>query len=127
MRVTDCHIFAVRQRNTCERYTRAQNPHDLLVRQYVPEITALHAITTGALGSLAIGMMTRVPLGHTERALAADKAMLVAFVLVNVGALLRISAPTLFPMAGLLCGTAFAIYFVRFLPIHFGDLRARNG
>lgn len=92
-----------------------------------PEITALHAITTGALGSLAIGMMTRVLLGHTGRALVAGKAMSVAFVLVNVAALLRVGAPALLPAAGLLWGTAFAIYFVRFLPIHFGVLRARNG
>ena len=89
-----------------------------------PELTALHAITAGALGSLAIGMMTRVPLGHTGRAMQAGKVMTVAFVLVNIAGLLRAAVPSLWPLAGMLWVLTFGIYFVRFLPIHFGSLRA---
>ena len=95
-----------------------------LLTHALPEITALHAITTGALGSLSIGMMTRVPLGHTGRGIVAGKAMTTAFLLVNVAAVLRVSAPHLLSAAGVLWATAFAIYFIRFLPVHLGPLRA---
>ena len=85
-----------------------------------PEITALHAITVGALGSLAIGMMTRVALGHTGRAMIAGPFMTVAFVLVNLAAVLRlINLPNLLPLAGGLWALAFAVYFIRFLPVMF--------
>ena len=90
------------------------------------EITALHAITTGALGSLGIGMMTRVTLGHTGRPLKAGYVMSVAFLLVNVAALLRIAALGLLSTAALLWALAFAIYLVRFLPAHLGPLRAAS-
>jgi uncharacterized protein involved in response to NO len=95
-----------------------------LVSNALPEITALHAITVGALGSLSIGMMTRVPLGHTGRKLEAGRTMTVAFALVSAAAVLRlINLPSLLPLAGLLWAFAFGIYFVRFLPVHFGRLR----
>jgi len=87
------------------------------------EITALHAITAGALGSLSIGMMTRVALGHTGRPLKAGYAMSGAFLLVNVAALLRIITPGFLPLAALLWALAFVIYLVRFVPVHLGPLR----
>jgi len=87
------------------------------------EITALHAITAGALGSLGIGMMTRVALGHTGRPLKAGYVMPMAFLMVNGAALLRIVAPGLLSAAALLWALAFAIYFVRFLPVCLGPLR----
>jgi uncharacterized protein involved in response to NO len=88
------------------------------------ELTALHALTVGALGSLAIGMMTRVALGHTGRPLVAGRSMVVAFVLVIVGALLRVTGFTaLMPLAGCFWIVAFAIYLVRFVPVHLGPLR----
>ncbi|MGH8291853.1 MAG: NnrS family protein [Gammaproteobacteria bacterium] len=91
-----------------------------LLTHAFPEITALHAITVGALGSLSIGMMTRVALGHTGRAMAAGPFMAAAFVLVSVAAVLRlIGAPGLLPTAGVLWALAFAIYFLRFLPVMF--------
>ena len=91
-----------------------------LVAGSLPEITALHAITVGALGSLSIGMMTRVALGHTGHAMAAGPFMAAAFVLVSVAAVLRLAgAPGLLPVAGLLWALAFAIYFLRFLPVMF--------
>jgi len=92
----------------------------------LPEITALHAITAGALGSLGIGMMTRVALGHTGRPLKAGYAMSVAFLLVNVAALLRIVTPGLLSLAALLWALAFAIYLVRFLPVLLGPLRVTS-
>lgn len=84
------------------------------------EITALHAITAGAIGSLSIGMMTRVALGHTGRAMTAGPFMATAFALVSIGAVLRlIGTPSLLPIAGVVWALAFAIYFLRFLPVMF--------
>ncbi|HKT32249.1 MAG TPA: NnrS family protein [Gammaproteobacteria bacterium] len=89
-----------------------------LLSSALPEITALHAITVGALGSLSIGMMTRVALGHSGRAMAAGPFMAAAFALVSVAAVLRlINTPGLLPVAGVLWALAFAIYFLRFLPV----------
>ncbi|MDE2069740.1 MAG: NnrS family protein [Gammaproteobacteria bacterium] len=91
-----------------------------LLSSALPEITALHAITVGALGSLSIGMMTRIALGHTGRAMAAGPFMAAAFVLVSVAAVLRlINTPGLLPVASVLWALAFAIYFLRFLPLMF--------
>jgi uncharacterized protein involved in response to NO len=89
-----------------------------------PELTALHAITVGALGSFAIGMMTRVPLGHTGRPIAAGRVMTGAFILINVAAVLRVGVPSMIPLAGILWALGFGIYFVTFLPVHFGPSRA---
>ena len=81
-------------------------------------------MTVGALGSLAIGMMTRVALGHTGRPLVAGRSMAVAFLLVTVGALLRVTGfSALMPLAGCSWTVAFAIYLVRFVPVHLGPLR----
>ena len=89
-----------------------------LISGALTEITALHAITAGALGSLSIGMMTRVTLGHTGRAMTAGPFMTAAFVLVNVAAVLRlIGTSGLLPSAGTLWALAFAVCFVRFLPV----------
>ncbi|MGH8279186.1 MAG: NnrS family protein [Gammaproteobacteria bacterium] len=85
-----------------------------------PEITAMHALTAGALGSLSIGMMTRVALGHTGRTMTAGPFLATAFALVSVGTILRlIGTPGLLPIAGVLWALAFAIYFLRFLPVMF--------
>ncbi|HET7396566.1 MAG TPA: NnrS family protein [Gammaproteobacteria bacterium] len=88
------------------------------------EITALHAITAGALGSLAIGMMLRVAQGHTGRILKANPAMICAFGLVSIAALLRVTdLPGLLSLAGLLWAAAFGILLLVSLPIHLGRLR----
>jgi len=53
---------------------------------------ATHAATAGALGSLTLGMMARVTLGHTGRALAAGPVVAIAFLLLTAGAVLRVGA-----------------------------------
>ena len=95
-----------------------------LLSGMLAEITALHAITVGALGSLSIGMMTRVALGHSGRAMAAGPFLSAAFVLVSVAAILRVTgAAGLLSLAGMLWALAFAIYFLRFLPVMFAPRR----
>jgi uncharacterized protein involved in response to NO len=51
---------------------------------------ALHALTVGAAGGLILAMLARVSLGHTGRPLSLPKGFAVAFVLLNVAALLRV-------------------------------------
>ncbi|QPK64442.1 NnrS family protein [Methylomonas sp. LL1] len=62
----------------------------------VPSL-ALHAFTVGGIGILTLGMMARVALGHTGRALKASNVMAIAFVLINVAALLRVLLPAILP------------------------------
>ncbi|MFU8789034.1 MAG: NnrS family protein [Methylobacter sp.] len=58
---------------------------------------ALHAFTLGGIGVLTLGMMARVSLGHTGRALKASNAIAIAFVLINAAALLRVLLPIAMP------------------------------
>jgi uncharacterized protein involved in response to NO len=54
-----------------------------------------HAITAGAIGTLTLGMMCRVALGHTGRFLKATRNTPRAFALVIAAALARTTAPLL--------------------------------
>lgn len=64
---------------------------------WVSPSLALHAFTIGGIGVLTLGMMARVSLGHTGRALRASNAMAIAFVLINLAALLRVLMPIALP------------------------------
>jgi len=59
----------------------------------VPHSAALHALTVGAIGTMTLAVMTRATLGHSGRALTADRATAAIYLLVAVAALLRIAAP----------------------------------
>ncbi len=94
----------------------------------VPEVAptlGLHALTVGAIGTLTLGMMVRVALGHTGRALAAPRTMTVAFVLITLSALVRVLGPLggiswylpSLHAAGTLFCLAFALYAVRMGPV----------
>ena len=63
----------------------------------IPLALALHAFTVGGIGILTLGMMARVALGHTGRALKASNMMALAFVLINLAALFRVLFPALLP------------------------------
>lgn len=52
-------------------------------------MVGLHALTVGAIGVLTLGMMARVALGHTGRALQASAPVAVAFALINAAAAVR--------------------------------------
>ena len=64
---------------------------------WVSATLALHAFTVGGIGVLTLGMMARVSLGHTGRALRASNAMAIAFVLINLATLLRVLLPLVLP------------------------------
>jgi uncharacterized protein involved in response to NO len=61
----------------------------------VPPSAATHALTAGAIGTLTLGMMTRVTLGHTGRQLHASPVMTIAFGAITVSAVLRVFGPWL--------------------------------
>jgi uncharacterized protein involved in response to NO len=52
---------------------------------------ALHAFTAGAMGTLILGVMPRVALGHTGRPIVASPATIAMFMLVILGAVLRVA------------------------------------
>ena len=53
---------------------------------------AVHVLTSGAMGTMTLAVMTRASLGHTGRPRHADWLTAAMYLLVNVGALLRIFA-----------------------------------
>jgi uncharacterized protein involved in response to NO len=55
---------------------------------------ALHALTTGAVGAMTLAVMTRASLGHTGRPRHAGPMTVAIYVLVNLGALLRVFGPS---------------------------------
>ena len=61
---------------------------------------AVHALTTGAVGVMTLGVMTRASLGHTGRIKHAGALTVIIYLLVNLGALLRVFGTSLsFPGA----------------------------
>lgn len=84
----------------------------------------LHALGTGAMGILILGVMTRVCLGHTGRPLKLPAAVVPAYWLIIVATLLRVAAAmALLPYrpaviaAGLAWMAAFAIFAIAYWPI----------
>ncbi len=59
----------------------------------LPETTALHALTVGAIGTMTLAVMTRATLGHTGRPLVAGTGTTAIYVLVTLAAVLRLLAP----------------------------------
>ncbi len=54
---------------------------------------AVHLLTTGAMGAMTLAVMTRASLGHTGRVRQADRLTVMIYLLVTIGAMLRIFAP----------------------------------
>ena len=59
----------------------------------VPESAAVHALTAGAMATMILAVMTRATLGHTGRELKANAATILLYLLVTLGAALRVAAP----------------------------------
>lgn len=91
----------------------------------VSTVAALHAFTVGGIGVLTLGMMARVALGHTGRAMQAAKPIVIAFVLINLAAVTRVVLPIAFPgwyldllsASGVLWILAFSIFTYWYAPI----------
>ena len=91
----------------------------------VSPMLAIHAFTTGGIGTITLGMMARVALGHTGRALRVAPAMVPAFVLANLAGLTRAVLPLFVPagyrewivLAGLFWVAAFALFVMSYARI----------
>ncbi len=59
----------------------------------VPRSAAIHALTAGAMGTMILAVMTRATLGHTGRELKAGALTACLYLLVTIGAALRVAAP----------------------------------
>jgi len=86
----------------------------------VPRDAWIHAFTIGALGLTMTGLMTRVVLRHTGRALATSAWMIAAYLGVFAAALLRLSVPLAgagawaITASAVLWAVAFLIYLLRY-------------
>jgi uncharacterized protein involved in response to NO len=58
-----------------------------------PRTAAVHALTTGAMATMIIAVMTRATLGHTGRELRANAATVAIYILVTLAAIVRVAAP----------------------------------
>jgi len=59
----------------------------------IPRSAAVHALTAGAMATMILAVMSRATLGHTGRELRANAGTQAAYILVTVGAVLRVAAP----------------------------------
>ena len=59
----------------------------------IPRSLAIHALTSGAMATMILAVMTRATLGHTGRELRASPQTVFLYGLVTFGALLRVTAP----------------------------------
>jgi uncharacterized protein involved in response to NO len=84
-----------------------------------------HALSTGAVGGMIIGMITRTARGHTGLPLQVNALEVTAYVLVHLAALARVAWPLVAPgtvltalsAAGALWSAAFLLYLVVYVPL----------
>jgi len=95
----------------------------------VPAASGLHALTAGAFGVMTLAVMTRASLGHVGQPLTATPRISAIYVLVNLGALVRVISPLapdiytpLLIVSALLWGGAFVLFVIVYAPLL---LRAR--
>jgi uncharacterized protein involved in response to NO len=85
---------------------------------------AAHGLTTGAIGGLVIGMMTRTSRGHTGRPLRADRVDVACYLLVLGAALVRVGLPLAAPaltlpavkLSAALWSAGFGLFALRYWP-----------
>ncbi len=63
-----------------------------LAPEVIDPSQALHAFTAGAIGTMTLAVMTRATLGHTGRPLHAGAATVAIYLLVTLGAVIRVIA-----------------------------------
>ena len=57
----------------------------------------IHTLTVGCIGSMTLGMMVRVTLGHTGRPLVSSSLTTLAFLLMQAAVLIRVVGPIIMP------------------------------
>ncbi len=88
----------------------------------LPQTTALHALTVGAIGTMTLAVMTRASLGHTGRPLSAGPGTTAIYILITVAAALRLLAPLgdtqyllILSLAGAAWSGAFGLFVLLYL------------
>jgi uncharacterized protein involved in response to NO len=74
---------------------------------------------------MTLGMMARVSLGHTGREMKLNSGMVLAFILINIAAILRVVVPIFMPdnylqliqLAGWLWVLSFIIFLMVYTPM----------
>ncbi|MCB1969512.1 MAG: NnrS family protein [Geminicoccaceae bacterium] len=97
-------------------------------------ISAVHALTAGGVAVMSLAVMTRASLGHSGRPLHAGMGLTVIYLLVNAGALLRVTAE-LWPLpydemilvSGVIWAAGFLFYVVMFTPMWILARRKKGG
>jgi uncharacterized protein involved in response to NO len=97
----------------------------------MPSSGALHAWTTGAMGTMTLAVMTRATLGHTGRDVTSAPANVAIYAAIVVAALVRVAAPllpALYHPALLVAAACWLLAFGIFLLIYGPMLfRAKTG
>lgn len=79
----------------------------------VAQTVAIHALTLGVIGTMTVGMMTRVTMGHTGRKITDSKLSVAAFSAVAVSVFARLSAIFVpaesIPITWMVSGSFFAL------------------
>ncbi len=97
---------------------------------WLPQTTALHALTVGAVGTMTLAVMTRATLGHTGRPVVAGPGTVAIFGLVTMAATVRLLAPLggaqhyMFMLS--LAGAAWSGAFGLFALLYLGPLASRR-
>jgi uncharacterized protein involved in response to NO len=85
---------------------------------------ALHAMGAGVVGTLTLGMMSRVSLGHTGRAIRASRVTVAAYLLVILAGVVRVAAALapaegeiLLEVSGALWAGGFLLFLGAFAPL----------
>ncbi len=92
----------------------------LAVSQFgaLPQSAAVHALTAGAMATMILAVMTRATLGHTGRELRAGPATSLIYILVTIGAVMRVGAvawDSNYQLGLEVAGTAWAGAFLLFI------------
>jgi uncharacterized protein involved in response to NO len=91
----------------------------------IPAALFMHALGAGAVSGTIIGMITRTARGHSGRPLQVGRAETAAYLLVHIGAAIRVFGPLVAPAhygvllvaAGTAWSTAFLIYLIVYWPM----------
>lgn len=93
----------------------------ILWPEVVPASGALHAWTTGAMGTMTLAVMTRATLGHTGRDVVSTPTTILIYGAIQVATLARVAAPlllTIYYQALLVAGIGWLLAYGIFLLIY---------
>mgnify|MGYP003373796934 CR=1 FL=1 len=93
--------------------------------EWISSSPSTHAFTSGAIGIMIYGMITRVSLGHTGRKIHATSIIILSYVFILASSLIRVFGPLALPehnlsfieISGWLWFGAFTIFTIVYAPI----------